>query len=143
MSFYSEQEIFSRRCFCGAVNWRGTGPTIWAEYCHRDVCRCACSAVLSNWICLPRQPFTWDEAVQFYHSSAEVEQGFCCQCGLQMCYENAQRPEEMVLYAVSLDRPEQFVSRAHYHYAEWQNWYIVNGGLVKYCDENDTAADGI
>jgi hypothetical protein len=137
----SSDIVFSGRCLCGALAWRGAGPCLWTGHCHCESCRRACSAGFASWLCLPRAAVIWQGRRSFYHSSPDVQRGFCQCCGAPVSFETDKRPVEIDLYAASLIDPEQFVPHAHYHYAERQNWIKLDDGLPKYCAGETGPAD--
>lgn len=122
----------SGRCLCGRIRWRAPGPALWAGHCHCESCRRATSAPVTSFFGVPQNSVTWNGELSLYPSSPGAERGFCGHCGSQMFFRSERWPEEIHLYAASLDDPTLFEPKAHYHYAERVPWLNVVDDLPKH-----------
>ena len=121
------------RCLCGAVLWQSPGPVLWAGHCHCESCRRATSAQFASFFGVPRAAADWSgNLIKHSTSSGRVTRKFCAACGSQMSYENEKWPDEIHLYAASLDDPSLFIPEAHYHFAEKLPWVAITDDLPKY-----------
>ena len=68
-----------------------------------------------------------------YKSSAGVRRLFCEKCGSPMAYDSDNYDDEIHLYAVSLDNPDDFKPTFHVYYGERVSWVdFDNDGLEKF-----------
>jgi hypothetical protein len=56
-----------------------------------------------------------------------------------MFYRNTIWPDEIHLYAATLDDPSTYKPQAHYHWAERLPWVIVDDGLPRFAGSADAA----
>ncbi len=122
----------SGQCLCGQLRWRAPGPVLWAGHCHCESCRRATSAPVTSFFGVARDSVTWEGEPSVFVSSPGNERGYCGRCGSQMFYRSTRWPEEIHLYAASLDDPDRFQPEAHYHYAERVPWLTVLDDLPKH-----------
>ena len=111
------------RCLCGAVTYRFEGEPIWTGNCWCESCRRATSSPVTTFIGLARTAVSWTGLTpKAYQSSPGVERLFCPECGAPMAYTNEKWPDEIHLYAASLDNPENFWPEDRYHFEERVPW---------------------
>ncbi len=127
------------RCACGQITWKSEGPVLWAGHCHCDSCRRASSAPFTSFFGVPRTGVIWQGDVAFRASSDAVERGHCPTCGAQVSYKSTKWPEEIHLYAATLDDPSMFEPKAHFHWAERVPWIAVSDRLAKYAGSAENA----
>lgn len=133
------QEL-SGHCLCGKVSWKAPGPVLWAGHCHCESCRRAASAPYASWLGLDRDSVFWVGSVRSYASSAGVSRGFCGHCGSPMYYKNDNKwPTEVHIYAQTLDDPETYAPKAHFHFDEHLTWVPAEDGLPRYAETSDNA----
>ena len=126
-------EMRKGRCLCGRVRFEFQGPENWRGHCHCESCRRSTSSPLTTWLGVPRAGFAFTgELPKIYVSSPGVRRSFCGTCGAPMAYENERFPDEIHLYAASLDNPEDFEPDFHVHYAERLSWLHLQDTLPKY-----------
>ncbi len=130
----------SGRCFCGAIRWRANGSVLWAGHCHCESCRRASSAPFTSYIAFNRDAVTFDGEPETYASSPGAERGFCGDCGAQIFYKSERWPEEIHLFAASLDNPDDFTPEAHFFWNERVAWADLNDGLPRHPAPTDQAA---
>ncbi len=130
----------SGRCACGAITWKTAGPVLWAGHCHCDSCRRTTSAPFTSFFGVPRKSVFWSGVLADHLSSdGRVRRQFCASCGTPMTYQSEVWPEEVHLYAASLDDPALFEPQAHFHYAEKLPWVTITDDLPKYAAASDNA----
>ena len=66
-----------------------------------------------------------------YNSSQGVTRSFCKSCGTPMAFETDQRPDEIDLYAATLDDHSDFTATKHVFWNERVSWLSVADGLPK------------
>ena len=126
------------RCLCGKVTWTATGRMRWAAYCHCESCRRAVSAPFVALFGVADEGLTWSGPVSHYHSSPDVERGFCTCCGSPLFYRNPVRwPAETHIPAATLEDPSVYAPKAHVYYSERLPWIEMRDGLPKYDSTGD------
>ncbi len=120
-------------CLCGAVRYTLKGELLWAGHCHCESCRRQTSSPITSFFSIYEKDmmFHGDKSIGTYQSSADVERGFCKECGTPIYYMNKTRAGEIDLYAASLDNPENYKPQFHYHWDEKLSWLHMNDGLPK------------
>lgn len=127
------------RCLCGAVTWASEGPVLWAGHCHCDSCRRATGAPFTSFFGVPRDSVAWaGHMSEHLTSKGRVKRLFCRACGTQMACQFDGWPDETHLYAASLEDPERFEPRAHYHYAEKLPWVALADDLPRFPGSADS-----
>ncbi len=121
----------SGRCLCGAVRFAFTGAPLWQNHCHCESCRRATASGFTSFLSVPKARVTWTGTATTYASSLGVIRRFCGTCGTQMSYETAARPDDVDLYAATLDDPAQFAPEDHDHWNEHLPWIIPGDGLPR------------
>ena len=56
-----------------------------------------------------------------------------------MSYQSTRWPTETHLYAATLEDPNDFVPKAHFHWAEHVPWIVTDDDLPKYASTADGA----
>jgi len=135
------QPSLSGRCFCGALTWRCAGPILWAAICHCDDCRRAASSDFVSWFGVNGCQLSWCGPRSTYKSSSRVVRSFCTNCGAPASFETEVFPDEVHLYAASLDQPEKYRPAAHIFWSERVAWSAVSDDLPKHQKGLQNAAD--
>jgi hypothetical protein len=126
-------------CLCGSVTYEYSGPENWRAYCHCESCRRNTSSPVTAFFGVPRGAFRFTgKAPAGYRSSPGVQRLFCADCGTPMAYESDRFPEEIHLYAASLDDPEKFAPQEHVHCAEQLSWFDVRDDLPRHPGSGST-----
>ena len=132
-------QALSGHCLCGQVTWKTSDPVLWAGHCHCSSCRRATSAPFTSFFGVRRDGVEWTgEMGSHATSDGRVVRKYCPSCGSQMTYQYAGWPDETHLYAATMDQPELFEPKAHFHYAEKLPWILVDDDLPKYPGSADT-----
>ena len=88
---------------------------------------------MTTWFGVSTASFAFTgEPPKIYVSSPGVRRSFCETCGTPIAYENDRYPDEIHLYAASLQDPENFAPDFHVHYAERLSWLHIHDTLPKY-----------
>ncbi len=120
-------------CLCGAVCFEFEHDAGQAFHCHCESCRRAASSVVTTWITVPRDKvrFTNGEP-KYFSSSPGVRRGFCGTCGSPLSYESPVHPDDVDLYAASLE-PDVIVEPEFHVYSDEQlPWFEVHDELPRY-----------
>ena len=121
------------RCLCGRVRYAFDRERVrWRAHCHCESCRRNCSAPFTTWFGVPDTAFRW-KAVRprTYESSPGQKRLFCPACGTPMAYRTERRPDEIHLYAASLDDPSDFQPEAHEFWGERVEWIHLADDLPR------------
>lgn len=120
-------------CLCGAVAFEYDGPEIWRGHCHCESCRRNTSSAFTSFLGVPRRACRFTGAAPaVYNSSPGVRRLFCANCGTPMAYETDKYPDEIHLYAASLESPESFKPQFHVYFGERLRWADINDGLPRF-----------
>lgn len=121
------------RCLCGAVRFEYDGPANWCVHCHCESCRRATSSPVTTYVGVPRDRARWTGAEpQTYASSPGVQRLFCGHCGAPMAYLSDRWPDEIHVFAASLEHPERLAPQAHVYHAERLPWFETADDLPRY-----------
>ena len=122
----------SGRCLCGEVTWQTDADPLWTGHCHCDSCRRATGAPFASFLCVPADSVTWTgEQTEFVSSQGRVTRRFCNTCGTHTSYETTDRPNDIDLYAASLNDPARFKPNYHFHNDERLPWLRLDEHLPK------------
>ena len=121
------------RCLCGNIRYALDADRVrWRAHCHCESCRRNCSAPFTTWFGVPDTAFRWKAAAPAaYASSPGRTRFFCPACGTPMAYRTARRPDEIHLYAASLDESSGFAPEAHEFWAERVDWVQLADDLPR------------
>jgi hypothetical protein len=121
------------RCLCGEVTYEFNGEPKWQAYCHCESCRRNTSSPVAAFFGVSRGAFRFTgKAPATYHSSPGVRRLFCARCGTPIAYETDRRPDEVDLYAASLEDPETYRPQEHVYTAERLPWFDVRDDLPRH-----------
>jgi predicted N-acetyltransferase YhbS len=131
----------SGRCLCGAVRYAFTGAPLWQTHCHCESCRRATASGFTSFLSVPKARVTWTGTPRTYRSSVGVVRQFCGTCGTQMSYETVARPDDIDLYAATLDDPTLFRPEDHDQWNEHLPWIVPGDGLPRLSAPRAMGAD--
>ncbi len=123
---------YTGRCLCGTVNFEGQGEPLWTSHCQCESCRRCCSAPITSFLGFSAEKVSWVGERKFYQSSEIAVRGFCLNCGTQMSFESTKWPDEIHLYAASLDDPSLYKPQMHSHWDERLSWSAWQDDLPKH-----------
>ena len=119
-------------CLCGDVRWACDGDPTWNALCHCDSCRRAAGAPVVACIGVRRSEVRWTGAAPAaYRSSPGAERWFCTRCGSAMAFVGADFPDEIFLYAASLEDPAAYRPTLHTHHGEHLPWLALADDLPR------------
>ena len=96
-------------------------------------CRRSTGAPFSSFFGVKRDAITWSGAMTAHTSgTGDIDRMFCSTCGTHMTIRTTRWPTEAHLYAASLNRPEDFAPRAHFHYLEHLPWVAIDDSHPRY-----------
>jgi hypothetical protein len=79
---------YSGGCQCGAVRFHTTEITESARICHCRMCQKAVGNFFAALVNAPKDNLTWTRGTPArFRSSADVDRGFCAQCGTPLTCE--------------------------------------------------------
>jgi hypothetical protein len=120
------------RCLCGDVTFEFGGDPNWQAYCHCESCRRNTSSPVTAFLGVNRSAFRFTgKAPAVYRSSPGVRRLFCAGCGTPIAYETERRPDEIDLYAASLEDPEAYRPQGHAYTSEQLSWFDVKDDLPR------------
>jgi hypothetical protein len=118
-------------CLCGAVRYEVQGAPNWVDHCHCDSCRRTCSAPFTTFFGVTDGNWRWTGVEPaIYSSSPGVTRMFCARCGSAMAYRSNRWPDEIHLYAASLENPAAVTPTRHVNWSEHLPWVRLADGLA-------------
>jgi hypothetical protein len=119
-------------CLCGKTRFAHDEEPQSLNHCHCESCRRATSSAFTTWFTVARESFRWTgEQPSRFESSTGVTRYFCKTCGSPMGYETTRRPEQIDLYAASLDDHNDFAPQNHVYWSERVAWIELADSLPK------------
>ena len=120
-------------CLCGALRFEAAGAPLWIIHCHCQSCRRNTGSAVATFVGYAVESFAYLKGTpKTYSSSPGVTRSFCGDCGTPLTYEAERYPGEVHVYVCTLDRPQDFVPRAHVHTGEQLPWLHLEDGLPRY-----------
>lgn len=100
-------------CQCGAIRYRSEAVMDNAHLCHCRMCQKAVGNLFASLVAVPKDAFAWSRGTPAsWRSSANVERGFCGQCGTPLFYNDVTSDRISVTIG-SLDNPANFRPVSH------------------------------
>ena len=91
-------------CLCGRLRYHITGPIDSVGHCHCGMCRRSSGGVVTTWISLPAERFTFTRGKPaVYQSSEHGKRSFCGDCGAQITFWSRRSPAEIDVTLATLD----------------------------------------
>ena len=119
-------------CFCGKTRYRVTGEVLWQAQCHCRDCQRASGADYVSWIGVKVADTTWTGPRKEFRSSADATRSFCAECGTPLSFAAERWPDELHLYAPTLDDLSLYRPTAHVHWVEHVPWLAIRDNLRKF-----------
>ena len=95
-------------CQCGAVRYHATAMLDNAHICHCRMCQKAVGNFFAALVAAPNDALTWTRGKPaVFFSSANVQRGFCAQCGTPLFYKDVTGTRTNLTIG-SMDEPERF-----------------------------------
>ena len=123
------------RCFCGAVRFEVTMPTLFCAHCHCSMCRRAHGAAFVTWFAVPydRWRMTAGEDLLVRRKSSDHgTRSFCGACGNQLFCESTNHPAWIDITLASMESPIDRLPEAHYFVDDGVAWARLDDGLPRF-----------
>jgi hypothetical protein len=118
-------------CLCGEVRYLAEGEPLNQRICHCRLCQRAIGAAFNARLLFRDADARVSGPVGRFHSSPELERGFCRNCGTTVF--SARRGAGLIgLTAGSLDDPGLFRPDMHFWTASRQPWLRFDDGLPQH-----------
>jgi hypothetical protein len=126
-------DVTKGHCLCGQVTYEYRGPRKWAGHCHCESCRRNTSSAFTTWFGVPKEAHRFTgRAPAVYESSPGAKRYFCPNCGTPMAFESYRWPDEIHLYAASLENSRDFAPQFHVNVVEKVPWIEIGDHLPQY-----------
>jgi hypothetical protein len=124
---------FSGACLCKEVQFTYQPPSLWCAHCHCSLCQRAHGAPVVTWVGVAEARFilTRDNALRWYHSSADSERGFCSRCGSTLFFRSERWPGEIHIVRTNIDGSIDVVPSAHVHCESRADWFPFEDTLPR------------
>ena len=121
------------RCLCGNIRYEYRGEPVVTLHCHCESCRRHTSSPVATFVCVTKASFRLvSGAPMVYVSSPGVRRTHCGRCGAPIAYESDRRPEQIDLYAGTLEEPAAAAPTCHVQVAEQLPWFEMVDSLPRY-----------
>ena len=121
-------------CFCGAVRFEVTLPTLVSVHCHCSMCRRVHGAAYVTWFTLPKTQCRVTAGkgdLTRHQSSDHGVRSFCLRCGSALFFESSHRADQVDIplanMAAAIDRTPQF----HIFFDDRVEWIEVGDSLPR------------
>jgi hypothetical protein len=116
-------DLFTGKCFCGAVAYECGAPVIPPCFCHCESCRRTSGAHVVAWATVPRKSYRVVKGeLRSFASSTGVIRQFCERCGTSIIYSNAEQPDTIDIAIATLDRPDAMEPVDHLWMEDAASW---------------------
>ena len=125
----------SGRCFCGAVRFEVTLPTLFCGHCHCSMCRRAHAAPFATWFGVPYERLRITEGEDRLvrrKSSDHGTRSFCGACGTQLLCESTNHPGWIDVTLASMEGPIDRAPEAHYYVDDRAPWTEIDDDLPRF-----------
>jgi len=125
--------MMTGRCLCKAIRYHCVGQPILIAHCHCESCRRQTSSPVTTFILVPKTTLRFIQGQpKEFSSSPGVWRSFCADCGSPIYYRTDRRPDQIDLYAITLDNAAGIAPECHVHSAEQLPWFEVLDDLPRY-----------
>ena len=122
----------SGSCFCGAVRFGATLPTLFCVHCHCSMCRRMHGAGYVTWFAVPSGQFSIEagekELVRFRSSDHGVR-SFCGRCGSSLFCVSTHHPDVVDIVLANMNDPIDRPPQAHIFFENRVDWMPVDDRL--------------
>lgn len=120
-------------CLCGAVRYESSQAALDANYCHCRMCQRVSGAPVTVGVFFPLNAFRFVAGEpRIYRSSANVERGFCSDCGSRLTFRRLDADTIVVVVEVgSLDRPQAVAPTRHIGIESQLPWFEISDALPR------------
>lgn len=126
-------DVIRGHCLCGQVTYEVHGPMRWRGHCHCESCRRNTSSPFTTWFGVARAEHRFTGRMPaVYESSPGTRRYFCPNCGTPMAFDSHRWPDEIHLYAASLENSRDFAPQFHVYVAEKVPWITIGDDLPRY-----------
>ena len=126
-------EIYSGRCFCGAVQFNVHGPVLYSCFCHCESCQRASGGAYVGWATFARDGLDVRQGeLTLHHSSPGVTRGHCATCGSSITYEHVDRQGQVDIALTLLDDRAAIEPVAHIWVEDRFPFVRIDDGLPRY-----------
>lgn len=128
-------------CFCGAVQFEITLPTLFCAHCHCTMCRRVHGAGYVTWIAVPYTRFrltSGREHLKIHHSSGHGRRSFCDVCGSSLFCESTRYPDHIDIVLANLNGKIDRDPQAHYYFSDRAEWVAVGDDLPRFGGKTGT-----
>jgi len=129
-------------CFCGAVTFEVTLPTLFCAHCHCTMCRRVHGAGYVTWIAVPYSQFrmvTGQEHLKVHHSSDHGRRSFCDVCSSSLFCESTHHPDQIDIVLANLADKIDREPQAHYYFSDRVDWVPLGDDLPRFGGATGTA----
>lgn len=128
-------------CFCGAVAFEITLPTLSCVHCHCTMCRRVHGAGYVTWIAVPYARFrmvSGSDHLAVHHSSDHGRRSFCDVCSSSLFCESTHHPEYIDIVLANLADKIDREPQAHYYFSDRVDWVTVDDALPRFGGKSGT-----
>lgn len=128
-------------CFCGAVAFEVTLPTLFCAHCHCTMCQRVHGAGYVTWIGVPYTQFrlvSGSEHLSVHHSSEHGRRSFCNVCSSSLFCESTHHPRYIDIALVNLSGKIDRDPQAHYYFSDRAEWVAVGDDLPRFGGKTGT-----
>ena len=95
----------SGSCFCGAIRFSVTPPTLFCGHCHCSMCRRSHGAAFVTWFAVPPERFLLERDAELarFASSTHGTRSFCRRCGSTLFCESSHHPDVVDIHVIEHD----------------------------------------
>jgi hypothetical protein len=129
-----DADSISGACYCGAVRFRVTFPTLFSAHCHCSICRRNHGAAFVTWFVVPREQFTLErgkDALLHFQSSEHGTRSFCGRCGSTLLCESSSDPDVVDVVLANMEAPIDRAPEAHVYFDNHASWVTVTDNLPR------------
>ena len=109
---YRLDEAFTGGCLCGACRYGAAGPPIDVRACHCRACQQTTGSAFYARVLVARDTVSIEGPVGWFHSSPDLQRGFCTVCGSTLFSERLSAGTIGIALG-SLDEPDRFRPAEH------------------------------